>query len=439
MSKDKIDSLKTYDQPEPDTEIKPGLGIGKYELLEKIGEGGMGIVWKAHDRVGNRLVALKFVPPELGRVEKEMERMRVSFGKIHDLHHPAICPIFGLEKEEDFGYYLVMKYLEGETLDDYRLRKDPKGNGLPLNQVIELLRPVAQALDYAHRNHVIHRDIKPSNIFLAENPTGIQVIDFGLADEFRSSLSRVSKPGEVQKFSTAGTPAYMAPEQWMGHPQKAMTDQYALATVAYELLAGHLPFSGNNIQNAVLRYPPEPISEIPESANAALQRALAKKGKERFVSCQDFMDALAGREPATASPKSPKKTAVAPGVESGKILKELQGRIHVSVGAAVFSLDGKKIITVNGNVAQVWDVELGKVLQKLQGRIVEAAVFSRDGKNIITVGRNVAQVWDVELGKELKKSQGHIIDDTFQNISFSLDGKRIITTDCHIARIWMLE
>ena len=320
MSNEKIDIHATIQEDEEPTDLQPGmiLGIDKFELLEEIGKGYMGIVWKAHDRVGDRLVALKFVQTELGRAEKEMERMRASFGKIHDLRHPTICPIYSLEKDSEYGYYLVMKYLKGETLDDYKCRKDPKANGLPLDHVIELLKPVASALDYAHRNHVIHRDIKPSNIFLAENGgrVEVQVIDFGLADEFQSSLSRVSKPGEIQKYSKAGTPAYMAPEQWMGHPQKATTDQYGLATVAYELLAGHLPFSGNNIQNAVLRFAPEPIDEIPTSANAALQRALAKKGKERFTSCQDFIDTLSGREQATVSPNVTKRTAVEPGVES---------------------------------------------------------------------------------------------------------------------------
>jgi len=197
---------------EPADLLVPGTVLGKkYELLEQIGRGGMGVVWKAKDKIADRLVALKFVPSQLKYFELEMERVRESFKKIHALQHQVICPLYGLENDENVSYYLVMKYLEGETLDRYIKRKDPKREGLPMETVISILSRVATALDYAHANGVMHRDIKPANIFL-EKVAGryhIQLIDFGLADEIKTTLS--SREGGA-RFEISGTRPYMAPD-----------------------------------------------------------------------------------------------------------------------------------------------------------------------------------------------------------------------------------
>ena len=245
MSNDKIDIHATYTEIKPATELVPGAILnGKFELLERIGHGGMGIVWKAKDRIADRLVALKFVLSDMRRFETEMERMRESFGKVHALHHQTICPLYSLEDGLHLGYYLVMKYLEGETLADYVKRKDLQRDGMPLDQVIAFLKPVAQALDYAHGNGVIHRDIKPSNIFIEKTKRGreIRLIDFGLADAITQGLD---KDGQ-NKTQASGTRPYMAPEQWLGQQESASTDQYALAVTAYQLLAGCLPFTSSD-------------------------------------------------------------------------------------------------------------------------------------------------------------------------------------------------
>ena len=280
---------------EPAVELKPGMVLNsKYELIEQIGRGGMGVVWKARDTVGDRLVALKFVPRDLQRFESEMQRVRDMFGKVHSLNHQSICPLYGLENGgPQFGHYLVMKYLEGETLYEYVVRADRKRKGFPLSQVATLLTRVAKALDYAHRYDVIHRDIKPSNIFLVNTGKGVevQVIDFGLADEIKASLTRVSQ----LTFNISGTRPYMAPEQWRGHRQTAATDQYALGIVAYELLAGYLPFDIKDtelLRLAVMQDTPEPIKKIPEAANAAIRKAMAKDKEDRFESCVAFVKAL---------------------------------------------------------------------------------------------------------------------------------------------------
>ena len=290
------DDLSTETFHEPAASLKPGTIIGgKFELLEQIGRGGMGVVWKANDRVADRLVALKFVPSELNRFETEMQRVRETFKKVHALQHQSICPLYTLEDGGHLGYYLVMKYLEGETLDAYVQRKAAKSEVLPINQVVALLSRAAVALDYAHQNAVIHRDIKPSNIFLVKSggKLHVQIIDFGLADEIRTSMTRTS---QVQ-IEISGTRPYMSPEQWRGRTQSPATDQYALAVVAYELLAGHVPFKNSDVamlRLAVMNDMPEPVSTISDTANSVLFKALAKDAADRFPTCRDFIAALGG-------------------------------------------------------------------------------------------------------------------------------------------------
>ena len=281
---------------EPAIELAPGMVLGnKYELLEQIGRGGMGVVWKTYDRVGDRLVALKFVPRDLQRFESEMQRVRETFGKVHMLNHQSICPLYGLEDGgPQIGHYLVMKYLEGETLSEFITRVDHERKGLQLSKnLISLLSLVAQALDYAHHRGVIHRDIKPSNIFLVKTEKGVevQIIDFGLADEIKPSLTRVSQSPAL----ISGTRPYMAPEQWRGRRQTAATDQYALGVVVYELLAGELPFQGSDteiLRLAITQDLPETIHNISVAANTTIQKAMAKDAVDRFESCVAFVKAL---------------------------------------------------------------------------------------------------------------------------------------------------
>ena len=317
-----------YQEDDYTLSLKPGtLLAGKYRLIKEIGRGGMGVVWSAEETKAARKVVLKFVPPDVQKFGDAVGQLKESFQKIHELHHQHICPVLTLDEEQGVGYFHVMKWLDGETLDQYVKRTVGRGQPLPFDEVLQVLRPVAEALDYAHAKRIIHRDIKPSNIFIELDETktiqGVQIIDFGLASEIRSVLSRVSM-GKV-KFDTSGTRPYMAPEQWKARPQSAATDQYALAVTAYELLAGHLPFDIDDegmLRMAVMQDPPEPIPKMPEHVNAALLTALAKDGGERFASCREFIDALGGAD-ISATKKMPLRSSatktlqsVAPGVES---------------------------------------------------------------------------------------------------------------------------
>jgi len=286
---------------------------GDYELVQQLGRGGMGVVWEAKELAADRLVALKFVPRDLQRFETEMQRVRQTFTKIHTLQHQHICPMYGLKNDPQLGYYLVMKWLTGVSLDVYVTRFASDRHRLAPQQTLAILEPVAAALDYAHKQKIIHRDIKLSNIFIvlddANGICDVQVIDFGLAGEIKAGMSRVSQ----MAFDTSGTRSYMAPEQWRGRQQTAATDQYALAVVAYELLAGHLPFEGGDLEllrMAVMQDKPEPIRDIPPNANAVLQKALAKDAVARYADCASFLNALVAafglvRRGKTPTPQSP--------------------------------------------------------------------------------------------------------------------------------------
>ena len=203
--------------------------LNRYRIVGELGQGGMGVVYKCFDEVGGIEVALKALPPELSHNTVEMEEVRENFRLVEHLHHPNLAAVKTLERDAGTGdYYLILELAEG--LDLRRWRKQ-KGGQAPLEEVLPILRQVAEALDYAHSRKVIHRDIKPANVMIA--PDGaIKVLDFGLAAQIQNSLSRVSQV----KYGTSGTGPYMAPEQWRGQHQDGASDQYALAVLAYELV-----------------------------------------------------------------------------------------------------------------------------------------------------------------------------------------------------------
>ena len=252
-----------------------------------------------------------------------MEGIRENYAIVARLHHSAISGLRNLEKDPDFGeYYLVMDLAQGEDLSTILRRR--RGTPMALGEALDILRPLASALDYAHGERVLHRDVKPANVKVETLVAGkshtetqrhkeggatsssephVQLLDFGLAAEVRSSMSRMSLRGHA---GSSGTPAYMAPEQWEAKRQSAATDQYSLAVMAYQMLAGYLPFDADDmalLKDAVLTRPPEEIEGVPAHVNAALMRALAKNPKERFASCAEFVKFLQKRE--TISPKPP--------------------------------------------------------------------------------------------------------------------------------------
>jgi len=261
--------------------------LGRYEILEKLGNGGFGTVFKAHDKDLDRPVAIKILHPHLVNQSGFIERFYREARAAAKLEHPYIVPIYEVGEAEG-RHFIVMRYLEGRGLDDLL---EQRHKPLSMEQSLAILEDVASALNYAHRRGIVHRDVKPSNIFITA--TGAVLTDFGIV-RVLDDVSRVTATGQA-----LGTPEYMAPEQIKGEDVSPQTDVYALGIVAYEMLTGKVPFTGNTpfaIQEGHVHRtftPPHEInSEIPPAINLVFERVLAKRPNDRYAQANDFVKAL---------------------------------------------------------------------------------------------------------------------------------------------------
>ncbi|MBP3694335.1 MAG: SUMF1/EgtB/PvdO family nonheme iron enzyme, partial [Thermoguttaceae bacterium] len=282
-------------------DLHDGYLFGKYKnyrLKAKLGEGGMGQTWLAEELVENEVsqrVVLKILTRELRGNEDALKEVRRVFDLTKNLNHSSICPLLGRYVDPNFGDFLVMKYADGGTLADWFNAQPGHENGLPLETLLPIFRPLAEALDLAHRNGILHRDVKPQNImFMGKTPV---LIDFGIAARIRpenvTSNTQSFSRTDTMAHSSSGTPQYMAPEQMEGSRQNARTDQYALAMVLYEMLNGSLPFSGNimGIYAQKSRFTPK-LPFQPAHVSTAFTRALSADWNARFMTCSEFMTAL---------------------------------------------------------------------------------------------------------------------------------------------------
>src|SRR6202022_2757883 len=279
--------------------ILSGRRLGPYEILSAIGAGGMGEVYRARDTRLNRIVAIKVLPTHLADRSELRERFEREARTIASLNHPHICTLFDIGCQDGIDY-LVMEYLEGETLA-HRLLKGP----LPLEQVLQYAIEISDALDKAHRQGVTHRDLKPGNIMLTK--TGTKLLDFGLA-----KLKQEVAPANVQlsQLPTAndpltahgaivGTLQYMAPEQLEGKEVDARTDIFAFGAVVYEMATRKKAFEGKtqaSLIGAILKDDPPPISSLqpmtPPALDRIVKKCLAKEPDERWHAAKDLCDEL---------------------------------------------------------------------------------------------------------------------------------------------------
>ena len=281
---------------EPISLLAGGQTIGRFRLIQLLGEGGMGSVWLAEDPirkddVRDGRVVLKFLRDDIRRCPEAVEQFKSGYRKVQLLFHEHICPLLDLGDDPTFGAFQVMPFVKGMTLLELLKKEDPDRKGLPLERVIAILQPVAKALEYAHREGLVHRDIKPGNIMVDPETGKVFVVDFGLAAEVRTSMSMHSRSG----MQVSGTEPYMAPEQWMGQAQDGRSDQYSLAVVAWQMLTGSLPYQGSGMPLG-FAVTQGPIPELPETLQhlqQVLAKAMAKDRKGRFETPQAFIQALA--------------------------------------------------------------------------------------------------------------------------------------------------
>jgi serine/threonine protein kinase len=243
----------------------------------------MGIVYLAKDTTLSRDVALKVIPRELALDPKAIGDLKRETAIALDLTHEHIVRLYNLETWEGQAF-VIMEYVPGQTLSHLLSRK---GGKLPLDEALPLIREMAAAIDYAHdrKRPVIHRDIKPLNILLTHEGR-VKIADFGLARVMRDSASRLSG------HSTAGTLAYMSPEQVRGKGIGPWSDIYALAAVAYEMLFGEPPFYTGDLQWQIMNELPDPIAGLPDQVNKALLTCLSKDKGKRPQCAMDFIRLL---------------------------------------------------------------------------------------------------------------------------------------------------
>jgi len=281
--------------------MKPGsLIAGKYKIIEEIGQGGMGVVYRAEDIKLKRSVALKFLPPHLMDSSELKERFLIEAQAAAALSHPNICVIYEVGEDEDRSF-IAMEYIEGGTLRD-KIKKGP----LKPEQALDFAIQIAAGLGEAHRKGIIHRDIKSANIMVTEREQA-KVMDFGLAKlRGGSSLTRSQ--------TTLGTVAYMSPEQARGDELDPRTDIWSLGVVLYEVLAGKLPFRGDHDQtiiHSILYKEPESLIKAHPGLAPELEhivgQALSKKPADRYQTMEEFRGDLAavaeGLKPLKAKPK----------------------------------------------------------------------------------------------------------------------------------------
>jgi serine/threonine protein kinase len=290
-------------------ELEPDYVVrGKYRILRKIGQGGMGVVYLAEHRMLGGQVALKFLATELSRNPQFVKRFRNEARAAYQLRHPNIVEVADLDQDEDGSLFIAMEFVEGPSLRSVlRHAKGP----LPVGRALQIAKDIAAGLSAAHARGAIHRDIKPENILVGVNPDGgeqAKVLDFGIA-AMTESITNLSRTHGLLL-----TPEYAAPEQWRGTPAGDLdgrTDLYALGGVLYEMLAGRTPFRAENPEGWMFQHlqgVPEPLELVRPDLNrefpglgSIVTRLLARDREQRFSSAATFIDAI-DQKPAALKP-----------------------------------------------------------------------------------------------------------------------------------------
>ncbi|OJT27406.1 hypothetical protein BO221_05385 [Archangium sp. Cb G35] len=261
-----------------------GAQLGEYVVRERIGEGGMGIVYRGEQPLIGKQVAVKVLRAEVGERSQHVERLLAEARAVNAIRHRGIIDIFSFGQTPDGRQYFVMEYLQGSALDAHLARH----GSLPLREVLHISEELLDALAAAHEAGVIHRDLKPNNLFLVRQPGGgtyVKVLDFGLAKQTSSTHGNTP---QTQQGIVMGTPEYMAPEQACALPVSSKTDLYSFGVMLFQMLTGQLPFAARSSMELLVQHitqpPPSVLTlrpELPSELAALVSKLLAKAPEER--------------------------------------------------------------------------------------------------------------------------------------------------------------
>jgi hypothetical protein len=442
--------------------------LGPYRLLERLGAGGMGAVYRAEDPQLQRQVALKVMLPGLAGSPRARERFLREARAMAALEHDHIVPVYQVGEDRDV-LFLAMPLLKGETLED-RLRRQGK---LPLPEAVRVARETAAGLAAAHERRLIHRDIKPSNLWL-EGPAGrVKILDFGLAQPV-DDAGNLTISGLV-----VGTPQYMAPEQASGNAVEARSDLFSLGCVLYRMTTGELPFQGANamqvlraIELEVPRPPREATPELPAALSDLILQLLAKHPANRPQSAQCLIEMLDHLD--LGPPGAPQEQPVAQGAGANLLEAETLagvpapsvrprrrwpvlaamlgalGLVGSGVGLVVYrstrdsggpGADQRQAIPAVAVDAPV--EEPAGELRVLHGHteVVGPVICSADGRRALSGSWDgTLRLWDLESGAELRSLQAHI--GWVWAVAFAPDGRRALSAGGSVdktVRLWDLE
>jgi serine/threonine protein kinase/tetratricopeptide (TPR) repeat protein len=294
--------------------IQPGTNLASYRIVEKLGEGGMGVVWRAEDSTLGRPVAIKVLSADTAADPDRLLRFEREARAVAGLNHPNIVTLYSVEEDQGVRF-ITMELVEGKTLSEMI-----RGGGLTLEKFFDIAVPLADALSEAHRRGIVHRDLKPTNV-MVDREGRPKVLDFGLA-----KLQHRTDAGEASDLATltvtdtghvVGTVPYMSPEQLQGHALDPRTDLFSIGVILYEMATGRRPFNGSSaavVISSILRDSPEPVSEVklglPNQLGRIVRHCLEKDPERRYQTAKDLRNELADLRAEVESGALPRRPRI---------------------------------------------------------------------------------------------------------------------------------